>query len=270
MKLGIDVALVGEDTTHAMLLGALLRSSIEAAAHAAGFEWIIENLWDEPALVGDVDLAHVLPGLRYTSSIASIERPRVNGKPVRLGRRFGGGAWGFEAVKWHDIVFTLRATSPPPEVLLIAKDTDNAPDRIIGLRQVAVHFREVDPRLRIVIAAPHRDAECWLVAGFEPATDRERDALDAVRRALSFNPLTSPERLTGQPNDAATDAKRVLRRLLCLDIASRPLTPDELRDHHPRLLSDLPRLRARGADSGLTAFLDALRADVVPCVVPGP
>ena len=119
----------------------------------------------------------------------------------------------------------------------------------------------------MVVAAPHRDAECWLVAGVEPANDREREAHAAVQRELSFNPLMSSDRLTGQPNDAPTDAKRVLRRLLCLDVASRPLTPAELRDYHPRLLSDLKRLRDRGERSGLMAFLDALGADVVPLFV---
>lgn len=269
MSSAIDVALVGEDTAHAVLLGVLLRETIREAATASGREWIIYNLEHEPAFIGDVDLTEVIPGLRYSSSLTPLatakERLTIGGRPVKLRGFIDGKPREAESKRWELLLLALLSGSPKPDVVLVAKDTDGAPAALNGLRQAAGRFTDH----RIVIAAPHRDAECWLVAGVEPTSDRERESLAAVQRDLSFNPLTESDRLTGQPNDAPTDAKRVLRRLLCLDVASRPLTPDELREHHPRLLSDLERLRQRGERSGLTAFLDALGADVVPLFVPG-
>jgi hypothetical protein len=271
MSGAVDVALVGEDTTHAVLLGVLLRETIREAAGAAGREWIVDNLEHEPAFIGGVDLTGFIPGLRYTSALTPLPppsaRPTIGGRAVRLRGLIDGAPREVESKKWQYLLLELLSRSPKPGALLVARDTDGEPTNLDGLRQVAAYFTGLDPSLRVVVAAPHRDAECWLVAGVEPANDREREAHAAVQRELSFNPLMSSDRLTGQPNDAPTDAKRVLRRLLCLDVASRPLTPAELRDYHPRLLSDLKRLRDRGERSGLMAFLDALGADVVPLFV---
>ncbi len=265
------VALVGEDTAHAVLLCALLRGSIAEVARAAGQEWIVDNLAHDPELLGDQDLTDVIEGLRYTNSIRGIEGdaepPRIGGKRVKLRGHLGGQPLAPEAQKWRELL--LKVLAPEPTVTLVAKDTDGHPSNLDGLRQVVQFYEALAPDRVIVIAAPHQDAECWFVAGFAPDDPREHDALRELEKLLGFDPRTRSERLTAHPNDAPTDAKRVLRRLLCLDPISAPLDRDEARAHHERLLGDLARLRDRGVAAGLTPFLDELSARVVPRLVPG-
>lgn len=260
------VALVGEDAAHAVLLGALLRGSICATARASGRDWIADNIHHDPVLDGQEDLNQILPGLRYTSSIR-VTPTRINGKPLKLRGFLGDEPQEPGAHRWRLILTTILATEP--EIVLVAADTDGDPVNLAGLRQVVRFFESRDPDRVIVLAAPHQDAESWFVTGFQPTGDDEHAAHATVIGELDFDPCVQPERLTAHPNDARTDAKRILRRLLLLDVRSAPLTPDELRDHHERLLGDLERLRRRGVSTGLVAFLDDLQRRVVPRVVPG-
>jgi hypothetical protein len=266
-----SVALVGEDSAHAVLLCALLRASIKEAAREAGRDWIVDNIAHDPALLGDEDLGEMIEGLRYTSSIfgieGDVEPARIGGRPVKLRGHLGGAPLAPEAQKWRALLVKVLAREPA--ATLVAKDTDGQPTKLAGLRQVVEHFEALDPDRVIAIAAPHHDAECWFVAGFDPVdTPKESDALRAVTRALSFDPRERPERLTAHPNDAPTDAKRVLRQLLGHGEKSAPLDLHETRTHHARLLGDLSRLRRRGGGTGLTAFLVDLAERVVPTLLP--
>ncbi|MFO0602438.1 MAG: hypothetical protein U0324_04650 [Polyangiales bacterium] len=270
MKRVATLALVGEDTAHAVLLAALTRASIAEAARAVGRDWVVDNLAHDPALDGDDDLTAVLPGLRYTNSIRGLGAPEsslhIGGRPVKLRGHLGGHALAPEAQKWRYLLVGLLSRAP--DAVLVAKDTDGDPASLDGLRQVAAHLETLDPRHVIVIAAPHQDAECWLVAGCAGKVAHE--VAEATRRALRFDPVQHPERLTAHPNDAATDAKRVLRALLGLEVKSAPLDRDETAAHAEALLRDLDALREpRCAATGLVGFLDAVRARVVPLVVPG-
>lgn len=265
------VALVGEDTTHAVLLGSLLRAVVGQAALAAGRGWIADNLEHDPVFHGDEDLGAVCPGLRYTSSIRidlrDVDLLRIAGRRVKTRGFLDGRPQSPEAHKWRLIL--LKLLSAEPDVVLVAKDTDGDASRLAGLEQVLEFFRARDATRVIILAAPHQDAESWLVAGFDPDAPREHKALEVVCRELGFDPRQQPERLTAHPNDARTDAKRVLRRLLLLADDSLALTPDELAGNRDRLLGDVSRLERRGAGTGLRAFLDELQHRVVPVIVRG-
>jgi hypothetical protein len=266
-----SVALVGEDVTHAVLLGALLRVSIRDVARELGREWIVDNLEHDPVLRGEEHLEHVFAGLRYTSSIHldtnDIAAMTIGGRVVKTRGFVDGVAQGVEAHKWRLIL--LKLLGDEPDVVLVAKDTDGDPRGLIGLRQVVDYYASLGSRCATAIAAPHQDAESWLIAGFEPDGRRETEALREVSAVLGFDPRHRLARLTAHPNEAETDAKRVLRRLLLLDPKSAPLAPDELSERWERLLGDLKRLRARGADIGVVAFLDELRRRIVPLVIRG-
>ena len=97
---------------------------------------------------------------------------------------------------------------------------------------------------------------------YEPRDEEEASRLEALRKdkdkKLSFNPPETPHRLTAHPNDAPTDAKRVLRFLLFGEYTSRPPALEELPALCERLLQDLDRLERRGADSYLADLLREL------------
>ena len=151
------LALIGEDTAHALLLGALTRASIAEVAHANGRAWVADNLASDPEFVGEIDRTDVLPGLRYTSSIHGLAEdapaPRIGGRPIKLRGHLGGQALAPEAQKWRYLLVAVLAREP--DAVLVAKDTDGDPSSLDGLRQVAAHLEGLAPGRVIVVAAPH-------------------------------------------------------------------------------------------------------------------
>lgn len=263
-----EVLLIGEDKAHAVLLGVLLRGVLheEALARGPKWSWVLDNSSSVVTLLGDLDLDHVVPGLRYTSSGQKLSAPSAAGLGIKLRGRIDGEALGPEASKWRQFLVATLLSGPRPDAILIARDTDGDPRHLEGLTQVIKALTARDDTLRIIIAAPHQDAEGWFVAGLELDQDGERRH-QQLSQILGFDPLQKPEKLTAHPNDARTDAKRVLRHLLGLGSESRPLSETELRDHHEPLLSDLGRLRQRGQQTGLVKFLDELAGQLIPHIL---
>jgi hypothetical protein len=175
--------------------------------------------------------------------------PRVlpNGRPVRLHGKFGSEP---ELHMWREVLYLFAVAQPRPVAVVLCRDMDADPERRKGMQ--AAREREDWP-FRVVIAAADPEIEAWVVAGFQPENDVERKLLENLRKELSFDPTTQSQRLTSRPNDAATDAKRVLSRL-CGDDAER-------RDD---CLKDLKRLHERGGKNGLAAFLDEIDEHIVP------
>ncbi|MBI5512742.1 MAG: hypothetical protein HY909_03185 [Deltaproteobacteria bacterium] len=265
------VALVGEDTAHAVLLATLLRGSICEVARERAITWVVDQIEHDPCFLGPHDLGEILSGVRYTNSIEGLQTAEntltIQGRPVKLRGHLGGQPLAPEAQKWRRLLVGVLALEPSG--VMIARDTDGEPARLQGLRQVVEWLRQQRRNPAFVIAAPHQDAECWFVAGFDTEDTQVQGGMRSLRVALKFDPVRHPERLTAHPNDAPTDAKRVLRTLLGLEAKSRPLDPDELRKHQERLLGDLERLPRNGLATGLTEFLREVREDFVRRLFPG-
>lgn len=264
-----EVLLLGEDKTHAVLLGVLLREVLKESAARGGQTWVIDGLEHALTFLGNEALTGILPGLRYTSTLQRFEPVGPLGRPLKLRGHIDGKPAGPEATKWRKVFLAVLLEGQEPEAILVAKDTDGDESKLAGLRLVVAQQNEQNPGRPVVVAAPHQDAEAWLVAGFEATNDEEKKRLEGLSTKLSINPTLEPEKLTAHPNDAPRDAKRVLRQLLDLGDESRPLSPEELREHHERLLCDLPRLRRRGERTGLREFLDALQEALAPLWGPG-
>lgn len=191
--------------------------------------------------------------------------PRIAGQPIRLTGYMDGKPLKPEAAFWRRVFLLFAAEEPPPDVLIVVRDTDGDLRRLEGLGQ-ALDFLRTFPRpLPVVVAAPNQDAEAWFVAGFVPQDEPERRRLKERTEILSFNPSEEPHRLTARPNEAPTDAKRVLRILVFNEDQSRPPSVEELPDLCERTLHDLALLERRGERCGLSPFLRDLRATLVPC-----
>jgi hypothetical protein len=141
---------------------------------------------------------------------------------------------------------------PPPDALLLVRDSDGDEERIGGLPQAR---DSVSVKPLTIIGVAHTKRECWLLAGFEPRDEEERSCLAALRQELGFDPRLEAERLTAEKDHFKRSAKRVLHHLTN-------------GDHERELacLSDLSLevLKERGCNSGLAAFLDELERLLLP------
>jgi hypothetical protein len=195
------------------------------------------------------------PWYKYDPKDAYDVRPVVLGGVRIAGHgHIGGKPLEPEAGMWRRILLLFYHCKPRPDVVLLVRDMDGYRDRKKGMEQVR---NGLPWPFAVVIAAPEPEIEAWHVAGFVPADAREREALDELRRSLSFDPALQSHRLTSHPNDAATDAKRVLDALCGGD-----------RDRRRSCIADSSLLRQRGATNGSTDFLGEVKERIVPMLGP--
>lgn len=154
-----------------------------------------------------------------------------------------------EASMWRKVLLLFCHHDPRPDIVVLARDLDGYADRRDGLDQVCTGLSWP---FAIVAATPQPEIEGWIVSGFAPRDDDEQHRLEHLRGELSFDPTLHSHRLTSHPNDAATDAKRVLARL-CNGDPGR---------EHACLARDV--LHQRGADNWARAFLDGVDQRVLP------
>jgi hypothetical protein len=156
-----------------------------------------------------------------------------------------------EAGMWRRALMILCHADPRPDVVVLVRDMDGYHDRerYDGLKQV--RSESLSWPFEVVVAAPEPEIEAWLVAGFVPKDAREIATLASITKQLSFDPTKESQLLTSQPNDAASDAKRVLARLCGND-----------REREESCLADRGLLRTRVTRVG--QFLDEVEKRIVP------
>lgn len=191
---------------------------------------------------------------------------------LRLGRRFGNEARSADQVTTRKLLLLIAAHHQASrgeggvDGVLIFRDADRQPERRQGIeaaREEFVKNHEAPESLHawrqhIALAVAEPMNEAWVMAGFEPAEDREQAALDAARAELGFAPNASPEELDAREHGAKRSAKRVLDQLC----------PDP--DRRTRCWRETPleTLRQRGQRCGLTPYLDEVCEKLAPLFQP--
>lgn len=150
---------------------------------------------------------------------------------------------------WRSVLMLFCRSEPRPDAVLLVRDLDGYAERLAGIDQIRAGYPWP---FALVVATPQPEIEAWEITGHVPRSDAERQRLAAMSAQISFDPTTRSHRLTSHPNDAMTDAKRVLAGL-GLDDEGRA-----------RCLDDHARLRQRGQGNHLAAFLDEIEARLVP------
>jgi hypothetical protein len=192
---------------------------------------------------------------KYDPADAEDLRPiTIDGQRIAPQGLIRGQPLKHEAGMWRRVLLLFCHATPRPQVVVLARDLDGCPKRSEGIEQVREGFKWP---FKIVVAAPQPEIESWRVCGFTPADDRERARLDALRRELSFDPTMQSHRLTSHPNDAPTDAKRILERLCEAD-------PERIEV----CLRDRAMLHERGEQNGARDFLEEVDEHVVPLLAP--
>lgn len=148
------------------------------------------------------------------------------------------------------LLLLARSRHVPDAVVLVC-DTDGREELRRGLEQA----RDASPLFEVVVlAVAHTKRECWVLAGFDPHSEDEEEALAGIRRELGFDPRLRAESLTATEPQAPRNAKRVLNRLTGGN-------PD--REQECWTATDLATLRERGRLTGLSDFLDEVRKRLV-------
>lgn len=139
-------------------------------------------------------------------------------------------------------------------VLLVWDMDDQGDARRSGLKQARDEAEQLSSQ-RIVLGCPDPMREAWVLAGFEPEMDAERERLASLRQELGFLPNEEAHRLGAKKEHAKRSPKRVLEVLV-----------DGEWDRQVRCWKavELALLQKRGQGSGLKAFLDEVSNRLLP------
>jgi len=181
-------------------------------------------------------------------------RGHFNGQP--------GGAGASMARKAFLIAQALSKKVPDElvDVVVFIWDTDQQGDKrrtgVAAARDTARQWK----LFQIACGFPDPEREAWVLAGFDPCDDAERQNLEALHRDLGFSPVLHASRLR-DPNDRAP---RNIKRVLGVLTGGAPY-----REQRCWTEPSLSTLRDRGGETGLAAFLDELLAALLPLLDPG-
>ncbi len=145
------------------------------------------------------------------------------------------------------ILYVLSQFSVVDGILLI-RDLDDQSERKQGLEQA----RAADNSgTTIVIGVASCEREAWVICGFDPENDDEKQLLGEEHQKLGANPcLRSHELTAGKSDIALRSPKRVLK----------VLTGDDWeRQRRCWKVTSLHVLMERGAENGLAAYLDEIK-----------
>ncbi len=174
-------------------------------------------------------------------------RPRgfIDGQPTDL-----------DAEQARRALVYIEAIMPGADAILLIRDDDRQVDRRRGLEQA----RNASPLAeRIVIGLAHTKRECWVLAGFEPCDERERELLAEIRQELGFDPRIQAEQLTAIHDHNKRSAKRVLKHLAQGDHDRESACWREAKLHD---------LHHRGGETGLRQYLEEIEERLVPLLDP--
>ncbi len=173
--------------------------------------------------------------------------------------RLGVRHYDRESMRTALIHFMLM--QPPAAALVISRDLDgqHPEERRASLEAGAQEANEKGVPLVLAIQAPMREA--WLLNGFVACTGAEREAHERECTFIRFDPCREAERLTVADESATRNAKRALRVLT---------NGNSEREEACWAEAEWHLLRERGMNTGLRAFLDAVKEHLVRLVTGEP
>lgn len=234
---------------------------VERVLREEGPEWVRDLLASEPEVARSVltwvpDEDRGFFDLHHAKDIALRRRLRIPHD------RFKGQRGAYGALNAYTAFLVARdiaRNTTIDAVLYIWDMDDQGEERRIALARARKEAMGVVP-FKILLGAPDRMREAWVLAGFDPETRDERATLEAERRALGFCPCRDADQLDAKDENATRSPKRVLNALT---------GGNRDREAFCWTTASLETLRARGTRSGLTTFLDETANTLLPLFCDG-
>ncbi|MGF1581524.1 MAG: hypothetical protein ACFCD0_19530 [Gemmataceae bacterium] len=177
---------------------------------------------------------------------------RAKDAGIRVHGHFEDGAALHDAKAGRRALLLLAETVDNLNGVLLIRDDDGDDDRENGLDQARTNLKVDFP---IVVGLAHVKRECWVLNGFEPCDDKERESLEAIRKELGFYPRLEPHRLTHRGKGELRNAKTIVTAL----------TGDiEEREQNCWQETRLDVLEQRGEHTGLKKYLNEIRKSLIP------
>ncbi|WP_071190742.1 hypothetical protein [Trichormus sp. NMC-1] len=155
---------------------------------------------------------------------------------------------GAASIKILNLVRFLQKTRQIKAVIFI-RDLDNQPERKEGIEQARSEHINKTPKLEIVIGAADPKREAWVLNGFIPSNQQEKQILEEIKNNLSFDPCIESHRLR------ATSEKEP-ERIRNVKVVVEQLTGKDMeREKQCWEETNLKHLRERGVDTGLTDYI---------------
>jgi hypothetical protein len=145
------------------------------------------------------------------------------------------------------------------DTIVLIRDVDDEPERIDGLKQAKNRFDVGNRPFRVIVGAARTKRECWVLAGFLPADERENRLFEEERQYLGFDPTTRSHELTAKNN--ATQDKRSAKRVL-----TKLTQGNSSREEECWTITPLEQLRSKGESNGLADYLNQIEQVLVPMV----
>lgn len=152
------------------------------------------------------------------------------------------------------IAYVLQRHEEVDAILLI-RDRDDQAERRDGLDQGRALFSS---RTRVVVGLAIPERECWVLSGFEPKDEVERELLEEEIRHLGFHPCRESHQLTACKDD---QAKRSPKRL-----HAKLIGGERDRERECWQVTALSVLAERGAENGLRDYLQEVKELLVPLI----
>ena len=230
------------------------RADFITATELADRVFLAEIAWLDDALIESQRewIGEDLAG--YHLAWASIShRARDIGIQVR-GHFNGEAALPDARAARRAILYVLRRFDDVDGIVLI-RDLDDQQERKQGLEQARTASTSVT---KIVIGVANCEREAWVISGFDPEDDAEKQLLGEEQQKLGANPCHRSHELTAGKSDIALRSpKRVLK----------VLTGDNWeRQRRCWTATSLQVLRERGTENGLTEYLDEIKVHLTPVI----
>ena len=166
---------------------------------------------------------------------------------------------GAAAIKILNLVRFLQKTRQIKAVLLI-RDLDNQSERREGIEQARSEHINRQPKLEIIIGTADRMREAWVLNGFIPSNQQEKQILQEITTELRFNPCDESHRLCSnswEERDRLRNPKVVVEKLT----GGRMQREQQCWEETP-----LEYLREKGDRTGLTAYICEIEKRLIPII----